>query len=262
MDEQHGPPITTSPATPQHVASPKRSRRWPWILAGVIILLGAIAFYTHRQPKEKPAGGTYGAKAPALMIGTATARKGDMGVYINALGVVTPLNTVSVTTRVDGQIVKVNYQEGQLVHGGDALVEIDAAPYQAVVSQAEGQLARDNALLENAQLDLARYKEAYAKNAVPKQQYDTQVATVHQYEGTVKLDQGQLDNAKVQLAYCHITASITGRVGLRLVDAGNIVHPADTNPLVVITQLQPITVIFNVAEDFLPQIQQAVRARG
>ena len=193
------------------------------------------------------------------MVGTVAARQGDIGTYVNALGVVTPLNTVSVKSRVDGQLVKVNYQEGQMVRAGDPLLEIDPAPFQASLVQVEGQLARDSALLENAYVDLDRYKEAFAKNAIPKQQLDTQAATVHQYEGTVKLDQGQVDNAKIQLAYCHIAAPISGRVGLRLVDAGNIVHASDANSLLVITELQPITVIFNVAEDYLPQIQQQLR---
>jgi len=193
------------------------------------------------------------------MVSTATARKGDIGVHVSALGVVTPVNTVAVRSRVDGQIVKINYEEGQLVHQGDPLVEIDSGPFRAALTQAEGQLARDTALLENAKLDLERYKEALAKNAIPKQLLDTQMSAVHQYEGAVKLDEGQIENAKVQLAYCHIAAPITGRVGLRLVDAGNIIHANDTNPLVVITQLAPITVVFSVAEDSLPQIQQQIR---
>ena len=193
------------------------------------------------------------------MVSTATAQQGNIGIYVNALGVVTPLNTVSVNSRVQGQIMKVNYQEGQLVHAGDPLVEIDPGPNQAALTQAEGQLARDTAQLEDARLDLERYQEAFASNAIPRQQLDTQVAVVHQDEGTVKLDQGQLDNAKVQLAYCYITAPISGRVGLRLVDAGNIVQANSTSPLLVITELQPITVIFNVAEDDLPQIQKQLR---
>jgi multidrug efflux system membrane fusion protein len=193
------------------------------------------------------------------MISTATAQKGNIGVYVNALGLVTPVNTVAVRSRVDGQLLKVDYVEGQTVKQGDPLVEIDPAPFQAALAQAEGQLARDEALLENARLDLDRYKEALAKNAIARQQFETQRSTVHQYEGTVKLDQGQIDNARVQLAYCHIKAPITGRVGLRLVDAGNIVHANDTNPLVMLTQLEPITVVFSVAEDYLPQIQQQLR---
>ncbi len=197
---------------------------------------------------------------PLLMIATSAAQKGDIGTYVNALGVVTPINTVMVKSRVDGQLMSVNYVEGQMVHAGDSLVEIDPRPYQAQFTQAEGQLARDQALLENARVDLERYQVAYSKNAIPKQQLDTQLATVHQYEGTVKLDQGQADNAKLQITYSHITAPFSGRVGLRLVDPGNIVHATDPNPLAVITQLQPITVIFSVAEDYLPQIQRQLRA--
>jgi len=249
-----------SPNAPSQPASGGKRHGWVWALVALVITLavGGIFFFQHRlQPQS---AGPRAGSPPPLMIGAATAQKGDIGIYVNALGVVTPLNTVSVKSRVDGQLMKVNYQEGQSVHEGDALVEIDPAPFQAALLQAEGQLARDSALLENAHLDLARYQQAFAKNAIPKQQFDTQVATVHQYEGTVKLDQGQVDNAKVQLAYCHITAPISGRVGLRLVDAGNIVHASDANPLVVITELQPITVIFSVAEDYLPQIQQQLRA--
>jgi multidrug efflux system membrane fusion protein len=221
----------------------------------------AIGFFLYsRSPPDKSARGKSAASPPPLMIATATARKGDIGVYISALGVVTPLSTVAVRSRVDGQLVKVHYIEGQAVQDGDPLAEIDPAPFQASLSQAEGQLARDTALLENARLDLERYKEAFSKNAIPRQLLDTQLATVHQFEGAVRLDEGQLDNAKVQLAYCHIVAPISGHVGLRLVDPGNIVHANDTNPLVIIAQLQPIAVIFSVAEDFLPQIQFPVHA--
>ena len=225
---------------------------------GSLLLLAGSS--CSRSSSASAAAGGKGSVPPPLMITTVTAQKGNIGSYVNALGVVTPRNTVSVKSRVDGQLIKVNYQEGQLVQAGDALVELDAAPFQAALEQAEGQLARDRALLENAHLDLSRYQEAFAKNAIPRQVLDTQGATVHQYEGTVKLDQGVVDNAKVQLAYCRIAAPIAGRVGLRQVDAGNVVHANDVTPLVVITELQPISVIFSVAEDVLPQIQKQLRA--
>jgi multidrug efflux system membrane fusion protein len=194
------------------------------------------------------------------VISTATANSGNIGVYVNALGVVTPLKTVSINSRVQGQIVEVKYKEGQMVKAGDPLIEIDPGPSQASLTQAEGQLKRDSAILTDAKLDLERYQEAYASNAIPRQQLDTQVANVQQDEGTVKLDQGLLDNAKVQLGYCHITAPISGRVGLRLVDEGNMVQANSTTALAVITQLHPITVIFNVAEDDLPPILEQLRA--
>ena len=220
-------------------------------------LLGVAGVSCSRNPPQT-AGKAKG--PPPLTITTAMAQQDDIGIYVNALGVVTPRNTVAVKSRVEGQLVKVLYQEGQMVQSGEALAEIDATLYQAALAQAEGQMARDRALLENAQLDLERYTQAFAQQAVSKQLLDTQVATVHQYEGTVKLDQGLVDNAKVQLSYCHITAPISGRVGLRLVDAGNMVRASDANPLVVITELQPMAVVFSVAEDNLPAIQRQVRA--
>lgn len=218
-------------------------------------------FGRRKQPlaENNHAGGRAGAGQQAVVIDTTNAQKGDINVYISALGTVTPYYVVSNKTRVDGQIIAVKYKEGQLVHQGDPLVEIDPAPFEAAVVQAQGQLARDQALLENARLDLDRYKEAYAKNAIPKQQLDTQASAVHQNEGIVQLDQGQLTNALVQLNYTHITAPITGRVGLRLVDPGNIVHASDNSPIVIITQLRPITVIFAVPEDVLPQIQKQLK---
>ena len=245
----------------------KKAHRWGRVAIILIVLLAAVGLFVFRRQSTGTSGSQGRANVPnrptgppALRVSTATAKKGDIGVYLNALGVVTPVNTVAVKTRVDGQLVNIHYTEGQTVHKGDPLAEIDTAPFQAALTQTEGQLARDQALLQNARLDLERYKEAFSKNAIPKQQLDTQTSTVNQYEGAVKFDQGQVDNAKVQLAYCHIAAPITGRVGLRLVDPGNIVHANDTNPLVVIAQIEPITVVFSVAEDYLPQIQQQLRA--
>jgi multidrug efflux system membrane fusion protein len=235
-------------------------RHGRWLLL-VLLLFGGLVgfFFFQRQGKGKAASAKPSPPQVGVSITTAVAEKGDIGVYINALGSVTPLNTVTVKSRVDGQLMSVNYREGQVVHQGDVLAEIDPRPFQALLTQAEGQLERDKALLENANIDLSRYQAAYSKNAIPKQQLDTQLATVHQDEGIVKNDQGQIDNARVQLAYCHITSPISGRVGLRLVDPGNIVHAADTNGMLVITQMQPITVVFSVAEDYLPQIQQQLR---
>jgi multidrug efflux system membrane fusion protein len=228
----------------------------------VLVVLVVIFVWRHlgQAGGQAPSGrGGRGGGLGPTTISIATARPGDIGVYVNALGVVTPLKTVSINSRVQGQIVAVKYQEGQMVKAGDPLIEIDPGPSQASVTQAEGQLMRDSAILQDAKLDLERYQEAFASNAIPKQQLDTQVATVQQDEGTVKLDQGMLDNAKVQLGYCHITAPIPGRVGLRLVDEGNMAQANSTTALVVITQLQPITVIFNVAEDDLPQILEQLR---
>ena len=234
---------------------PGRRRRWGRIAIGSILILGLIALYVHWKARSNSATRP---TVPPVMISTATANSGDIGVYVNALGTVTPLNTVSLTARVSGQISKVEYQEGQRVHIGDPLVEIDPAPFQAAVTQAEGQLARDQAQLELAKVNLVRETDLLTKKVVSKQEYDTQVATDHQSEGAVKLDQGNLDMARVNLAYCHITSPIDGLVGLRLVDPGNIVQANGSSPLVMITQLQPITVEFNVAEDDVPQIVQAV----
>ncbi|MCM3869933.1 MAG: MdtA/MuxA family multidrug efflux RND transporter periplasmic adaptor subunit [Pyrinomonadaceae bacterium] len=263
-DQEESPPpaITPSAAITPPPAVTRRStrRRGPWILLGLLLVGGVVGFLIFQHQEKGKAATVKTPPSPVgVSISTAVAEKGSIGVYINALGSVTPLSTVTVLSRVDGQLMSVNYREGQMVHKGDVLVEIDPRPFQALLTQAEGQYARDKALLENANIDLSRYQAAYSKNAIPKQQLDTQVATVHQLEGTVKNDQGLLDNARVQLAYCHITSPISGRVGLRLVDPGNIVHATDTTGMLIINQVQPISVIFSVAEDYLPQILQQLR---
>jgi membrane fusion protein, multidrug efflux system len=192
----------------------------------------------------------------------ATAQRGDLPVYFNGIGTVTAFNTVTVRSRVDGAIVKVNFTEGQFVHQGDALIEIDPRPYQVMLEQAEGQLAKDQAQLHDVQVDFERYQLLFNEGVVSKQQVDTQQAQVGQYQGAIKADQAAIDNAKLQLVYAHITAPISGRVGLRLVDMGNVVHAADTNGLLVITQLQPISVIFTLPQDQLPQVLTKLRAGG
>jgi len=245
----------TAPSTsPRPVAKGRWRRLLVFAFLAVVVVVSILFFQRRESGKakaERPAPAPNG-----VMITTATARRGDIGVYVSALGSVVPLNTVTVKSRVDGQLMSVNFREGQMVHQGDVLAQIDPRPFQAALLQVQGQYDRDKALLENANIDLSRYQIAYSKNAIPKQQLDTQVATVHQDEGILKNDQGQIDNAKVQLAYCQITSPITGRIGLRLVDAGNIVHASDANGMLVITQLQPINVVFSVAEDYLPQIRQ------
>ena len=242
---------------PQHPAG----KHHPWVWLIVLAVLGAASYgMYHQYESAKAAKKTTGMRGFGMVpVSTGTVKKGDIGVYVEGLGTVTPMNTDSITSRVQGQIVAIHYREGQMVHTGDPLIDIDPRPYEALLTQAQGQLARDQATMGQARIDLDRYRAALARNAISQQQVYDQEQLVKQDEGTVKNDQGAVANAQVNLDYCHITSPINGRVGLRLVDLGNMVQANGTNPLVVVTQLQPITVIFSVAEDYLPQIQQQLR---
>jgi multidrug efflux system membrane fusion protein len=204
-------------------------------------------------------GGRF-AGAGAMPVAAAPAQKGDMPVTLNALGTVTPLATVTVKTQINGYLTEVAFREGQMVKKGDVLAQIDPRPYQVALEQAEATLAKDQALLRNAQLDLERYNTLVAQNSIARQTRDTQVSLVAQNQATIKADQAQIDVQKLNLTYCRIVSPVTGRVGLRQVDAGNYVQTSDPNGIVVVTQLQPISVIFTVAEDNLPAVMKRVRA--
>ena len=252
----------------------QRRHKWYWIAAALLVVLTFLLVHRFTATSDNTkaassgkggaagasgaggagAGGRGGGQGPAA-ITVGQSHTGSMNVFNDALGTVTPVYTVTVYSQVTGRVMNVYYHEGQIVHKGQALVEIDPRPYEATLKQAEGTLKRDQGVLAEAQIDLARYQEAFSKNAIARQQLEDQQQVVQQDQGTVISDQGNVDYDRVQLAYCHIVAPITGRVGLRLVDPGNTVFSGSGSTLVVITQLQPITVVFNVSEDALPGIQ-------
>ncbi len=260
-------PAPQAPRKERPIGAPPPRRRHLWIWLLFLALLG-VAGYVYWRTRTPPAPGTGtgkgGQKGQGASAGSpvdaAKAVKGNIGVYVTGLGAVTPIYTVTVHSRVDGQLMQILYKEGDMVKQGDKLAEIDPRPYQAMLTQYEGQLIRDQALLDNARIDQARYETLIKQNAIPEQQLATQIALVKQDEGTVKNDQGLIDSVKVDLIYCNITAPITGRIGLRLVDPGNIVQTSDTTGLLVITQLQPISVIFTISEDQLPAVYSRQRA--
>jgi multidrug efflux system membrane fusion protein len=260
-------PVERPPHGSGNPPPPRRSWIW-WV---ILLVLAGVGYWqwpklktflpsgeTTGQGTAKGGRGRRGAGGTSQVV-AARATKGNIKVFVTGLGAVTPIYTVTVNSRVTGQLMKVQFKEGQIVHQGDLLLEIDPRPYEVQLEQAEGQLIHDQALLKNANLDLDRYKTLMKQDAIPQQQLDTQIALVTQYEGTIKTDQSQIDNAKLNLVYCHITSPITGLVGLRLVDPGNIVQSTSTGGLVVITQLDPISVIFTIAEDQLPPIIAKMR---
>jgi multidrug efflux system membrane fusion protein len=238
------------------------SRWWIIVFAVCLLVIGLILFFVKGSQKTTRAATRQNAQssAPAVPVAAAPVMKGDFGVYLSGLGAVTPLNTVTVKTRVDGELTKVLFREGQIVSRGELLAEIDPRPFEVQLTQAEGAMARDKAQLENAKLDLVRFQDLVKKDLIPRQQLDTQDSLVRQNEGAVKADQGQIDNAKLQLVYSRITAPISGRIGLRQVDPGNMVHASDAGGLAVITQMQPISVIFSLPEDNLSQILGKLRS--
>ena len=238
-------------------------RIWLALVVVIAIIAGVIAWAVLSAPANAPAAkgrGGFDPNARPLPVVAAPARKGNIDVRIDALGTVTPRNMVVVHSRVDGQLLGVGFREGQEVKKGEMLAQIDPRPFEVQLTQALGQMARDQAQLKNAQVDLERYRTLLAQDSISKQQVDTQEALVRQYQGAVQSDQGAVDNAKLQITYARIVAPISGRVGLRQVDPGNMVHASDSNGLVTITQVQPITVIYPVPEDNVPRIVKRVQS--
>ena len=240
------------------MSSDASRRRWLWLVALVVFAAGA--YWLRATLGGRPTSAAQSAKRPAVPVVVATARAGDLPVYLTGLGSVTAFHTVTVKSRVDGQLVNVTFREGQLVQEGDLLSEVDTRPFQVQLDQAQGQLARDQAQLDDARRTLQRYRRLHAEKVVSQQELDDQAAKAGQFQGAIQADQAAIDSAKLQLTYARITAPIGGRTGLRLVDPGNLVHANDANGVVVITQLQPIAVIFTIPEDNLPAIMKKLNA--
>ncbi len=241
-----------------------KKHRHLWIWAVILVLFALLFVWVWKQHSvsaSAPAAGGRrgGAMAGPVPVTAATASKGSIGVYLDAIGTVTPMYFDSITSQVTGVITAVHYREGQAIHKGDPLVDIDSRPYEAQLAQAQGALDRDQSLLAEAQMDLKRYQDAWARNAIPRQTLEDQEKVVLQVQGTVKNDQGIVQYDQVQVAFCHITSPIDGRVGLRLVDPGNLVTANSSTALLVVTQIQPITVIFTLAEDNLPEVLEQMR---
>jgi len=261
VDTKDNPIIDPSHQLPAHGSESHGQRLW-WIILGIVLLLvlaiAAYLLWTHHENAQKKAA----PGPPKTAITTATANKGDIGVYLNSIGTVTPVYTDSITSQVTGVVVAVHFKEGQVVKKGDPLVDIDSRPFRATLLQAQGALERDENVLAQAQMDVERYRAAWARNAIQKQLLDDQEKVVLQDQGTVKNDQGTVQYDQVQVDFCHITAPISGRVGLRLVDPGNLVQSAGTVTLAVITQLDPITVVFTIPEDSLGPVAARLQKKA
>jgi membrane fusion protein, multidrug efflux system len=249
-----------APPSPPHRS--KLIRVVVWVVLLLVFALGFFLVLRHHDDTTKSAAPRRGPGGGPVTLTTATAQKGNIGVYLDSIGTVTPVYTASITSQVTGPVIAVRFKEGQIVRKGDPLIEIDPRPFEATLMQAQGVLERDQATLAQATMDRDRYREAWARNAIPKQTLDDQEKVVLQDAGTVKNDQGTVQFDQIQVGYCHIRAPIAGRVGLRLVDPGNVVQSSGTTTLAVITQIQPITVIFTVAEDYLGQIQPRLRQKA
>jgi len=262
------PKKASAAAYPQPSAHPEKKRRYRWVVWLILAaaLLGIVAVgYRSRMTSGPSAAmrarggfGGFGMNGP-LPVSVRTAQKASINVILDGLGTVTPLATVTVRPQVSGQLVQVNYAEGQAVAAGDPLATIDPRPFQAALEQAQGQLLQAQAQLKESQIELERYVTLSSQDSISKQQLDAQRALVSQYEGLAKTDQALVDNAQLNLAYCHIKAPFAGRVGLRLIDQGNYVTPGDSTGLVILTQIKPITVIFSLAEDYIPALQKRMK---
>ncbi len=229
------------------------------MVVALLLLVALVGYIQHKQPAPAAGGPGRGGPSEPVAVSVATATSGDIQLRIPALGTVTPLATVTVRTQISGIMQRILFTEGQIVRQGDALAQIDSRPYEAALQQMEGNLRRDQALLADAKLNLKRYESLVKEDSIAQQQLDTQRALVDQYTGTIQSDEGQVNTARVNLTYTHIVAPVTGRVGLRQVDQGNYVTPGDTNGIVVINQLQPITVIFSIPEDYVSALIQRLR---
>jgi multidrug efflux system membrane fusion protein len=260
--EQHPSASQSAPSSSNAVDStqPAKKRLW-WVWVVVLALFGLLFYWVinHKQQAQMAAASGRHASGGMVTLTTATAHSGTIGLYQDAIGTVTPYYTASIDAQVSGVVQQVHYREGQQVRKGEPLVDIDPRPYAAQLAAAQGALERDQSQLASAQMDLERYKQAWAHNAISRQTLEDQEKLVQQDQGTVKNDAGTVQYDKVELAYCHITAPIAGRVGLRLIDPGNLVTSSSSTPLVVITQLQPMTVVFTLAEDDLPAVMQQMR---